>query len=208
MSSISGWAISIAVSKSPRLNASKVRDRLSMISWSRLATASAVSRDGRDIRSCDGQASALSVAAVLKPFQTAQIRRYDGGGGIGTRRLSSKALPRDPGGFEGLVLGSEAKDRSNNFSLAECVKIELVDIDRDATRLALPLPMRRADHGARTVDVFLDVNAELVKGRDPQLQDLSDRWGALNHHRLIGGVPQVLEHGVWRVERREGSEIS
>jgi hypothetical protein len=80
-----------------------------------------------------------------------------------------RLLPQ-PGGFEGLVLGSEAEDRSDDPSLAELVKVELVDINRDATRLTLPLPMRRADHGVRAVDVFLDVNAQLVEGGGPQVE--------------------------------------
>jgi hypothetical protein len=61
-------------------------------------------------------------------------------------------LPRETGGIEGFIPGSEAEDRSDDPSLAELVEVELVDIDRDAARFALPLPMRRADHGVRAVD--------------------------------------------------------
>ena len=82
---------------------------------------------------------------------------------------SSGGLLRQLGGFEGLVLGSEAEDRSDDPSVAELVEVEPVDIDRDAARFALPLPMRRADHGVRAVDVFLDINAQLVEGVGPQI---------------------------------------
>ena len=51
--------------------------------------------------------------------------------------------------------------------------------------------MRRADHGVRAVDVFLDINAQLVEGGRPQIQGLSNRLNALNRHRLIRSVLEV-----------------
>src|SRR4051794_148525 len=86
------------------------------------------------------------------------------------RAKQRRALLPQPGGFEGFVPGSETEDRSDDPSLAELVEVELVDIDRDPARLALPLPMRRADHGVGALDVFLDVNAQFVEGGGPQVQ--------------------------------------
>src|SRR3954452_9411820 len=106
-------------------------------------------------------------------------------------------LPRQPGGFEGFVLGLKAEDRSDDLSVAELVKVDLVDINRDPARLAPSLPMRRADHCIRGVDVFLAIDLQLVEGIGPEAEGLSNRFDALNRDRLIRSVLQILQHGIW-----------
>src|SRR5207248_2277742 len=112
--------------------------------------------------------------------------------------IGVSVLRRRPHGFDGFGLRLVAQRRSNDLFVAKLVDVELMDVDRNAARLAMPDPVRGADHGIPCIYVLLDIGTKLIESSHPKAPYLSNGRSALHRGGLVGATQEILHLGVGR----------